>query len=394
MTGPGPQPDGSLSEVLPAVAGVLGVRFDRDGHDGAGQPGAALALPPARAVVVMLVDGLGDELLAERGGHAPFLRSLRRLPASGALSVGFPATTVASLGTLGTGLPPGSHGLVALDVLDPSRGVLFNELAWDQAVDPRTWQPSSTVFEGVAAAGLGVVRIGPGHFDGSGLTQAVQRGGRFVAAATLEKRVGEGLAAIASGAASLVYLYWGALDKAGHEHGCDSWQWAAELENVDRMVLQLAEGLPPDVLLVVTADHGMVDVPFGSRLDLARDPELSGGVRHVGGEPRALHLYCEPGAVDDVHATWAQRLGGAMDVRTRDDAVAAGWFGPVQPHVLPRIGDVVTAAVQPIAVVDSRTARVESLRLLGLHGSRTRAERIVPLLVSPGIGRRAATHRE
>lgn len=392
MTGTDPAPPPSLTEVLPAVARGLGLVIERpgSGSDGAAGDGGgtALRLPEARTVVVMLVDGLGDELLAERAGHAPFLRALRRLPASTTLGVGFPATTVASLGSLGTGLLPGGHGLVALDVLDPGRDRLFNELAWDEQVDPRAWQPQPTVFEQVAAAGRGVVRVGPRHFDGSGLTQAVQRGGRFVPAATLAGRVDVVLAAVRSGSAALAYLYWGELDKAGHEHGCGSWQWAHELEHVDREVQRLVEGLPPDVLLVLTADHGMVDVPFEARLDLAREPELAAGVRHVGGEPRALHLYCEPGAAADVQACWHERLGTVMDVRLREHAVAAGWFGPVQPRVLPRIGDVVTAATGQVAVVDSRTARPESLRLLGLHGSRTSAERLVPLLVTSGTGRR------
>jgi hypothetical protein len=292
---------------------------------------------------------------------------------------------VASLGTLGTGLPPGSHGLVALDVLDPARDRLFNELAWDPQVDPRRWQPQDTVFERVAAAGLGVVRVGPGHFDGSGLTQAVQRGGRFVAAGTLAQRVDAALGAIGSGAA-MVYLYWGELDKTGHEHGCGSWRWAGQLESIDTHLQRLADQLPADVLLAVTADHGMVDVPFASRLDVAAEPELAAGVRHLGGEPRALHLYCEPGAAADVRAAWSERLAGGMRVLLRDEAIERGWFGPVLPWVLPRIGDVVTAAEGPVAVVDSRTARPESLRLLGLHGSRTTAERVVPLLVGPGGG--------
>lgn len=385
MTGAEPEAPASLTEVMPAVAQVLGVRFERPGQQ---DPAGALQLPPARAVVVILVDGLGDLLLSERAGHAPFLRSLRRLPSSAALGVGFPATTVASLGSLGTGLPPGGHGLVALDVLDPARDRMFNELAWDEKVDPRSWQPQDTVFERVAASGLGVVRVGPGHFDGSGLTQAVQRGGRFVAAGTLAARADVVLAAIDSGTVSLAYLYWGELDKAGHERGCSSWQWANELESVDRTVQRLAESLPQDVLLVVTADHGMVDVPFAARLDVAHEPDLAAGVRHVGGEPRALHLYCEPGAAGDVQAAWSERLGAVMEVTSRGQAVAEGWFGAVRERVLPRIGDVVTAATGPVAVVDSRTARAESLRLLGLHGSRTDAERLVPLLVTTGAGRR------
>lgn len=374
-------PPVSLEEVLPAVSAALGAAV-RD---------PAVLLPPARSAVVVLVDGLGEQLLARRGGHAPFLRHLRATGEGDTLRLvgtsGFPSTTATSMGMLGTGLPPGGHGLVGVGVLDPDRDVLFSELAWDPAVDPRAWQPATTVFEQVARAGLDVVRIGPGYFDGSGLTEAVLRGGRFVAAGTLEARVAAAVQAVSVPGRQLVYLYWGEVDKVGHVHGCDSWQWGDELTATDHWIGRLVERTPSDTLVVITADHGMVDVPVDERVDVAAEPDLARGVRHVGGEPRAVHLYCAEGAADDVLAAWRARLGGRMELLPRNEAVRAGWFGPVVPRVLPRIGDVVGSAVGSSAVVDSRTARPELLRLIGLHGARSAAEQLVPLLVTFGARR-------
>lgn len=398
----GPDPvDGGLADVLPAVARALGVPVRDPG--GPDAPGADLALPEVTCAVVVLVDGLGDRLLAQRGGHAPFLRGLRADAARGngtvsarawTLSAGFPSTTATSMGTFGTGRLPGTHGLVGLDVLDPARDTLFNELAWDPQVDPHRWQPVPTVFEQVAAAGHDVVRIGPGYFDGSGLTEAALRGGRFVAADALADRVDAAVTAIEGTrrlrgrcAGCLVYLYWGDVDKAGHVYGCDSWEWGEAVGVVDAGIRELVSRLDRRTLVAVTADHGMVDVPLHERIDLAADPELGAGIRHVGGEPRALHLYCASGAAADVAATWRARLAGRMDVLTREEAIAAGWFGPVSPGVLPRIGDLVTAARGSFAVVDSRTARPELLRLIGLHGSRSPEEAHVPLLVTLGARR-------
>jgi hypothetical protein len=400
--------DGGLFDVLPSVARAIGVRL----RPSTTAPTVSMAgleadLPAATRAVVVLVDGLGDRLLAQRGGHAPFLRQLRGGVAGGGsglsadgrsgawtLSAGFPSTTATSMGTFGTGELPGAHGLVGLDVLDPDRDRLFNELAWDPQVDPRRWQPVPTVFEQVAAAGTEVVRIGPGYFDGSGLTEAALRGGRFVGASTLTDRIDAAVTAIegnrrlhGASAGCLVYLYWGDVDKAGHVHGCDSWEWGEAVGLVDAAIRDLVNRLDRRTLIAVTADHGMVDVPMHQRIDLASDPELAAGIRHVGGEPRALHLYCEPGHAADVAAVWRGRLDGRMDVLTRAEAVAAGWFGRVAPSVLPRIGDVVTAARDRFAVVDSRTARPELLRLIGLHGARTPEEAHVPLLVTLGSRR-------
>jgi len=122
---------------------------------------------------VVLVDGLGYELVRRRGGHAPFLRSL--LPAAYRITAGFPSTTATSMGTFGTGLPPGAHGLLGYEVLVPGEDRLVNELSWEDGPDPLAWQPEPTVFEVAQRDGVDVTRIGPGYFDGSGLTLAAVR---------------------------------------------------------------------------------------------------------------------------------------------------------------------------------------------------------------------------
>ena len=366
----------SLSRLLPAVTASLGVPVDERWQDG-----DLVDLPPARSSVVVLVDGLGERLLRRRSGHAPFLRGL--LPGAEPSSAGFPSTTATSMGSFGTGRTPGEHGLLGYEVLVPGEDRVFNELSWEDGPSPRMWQPSETVFAGAARQGIEVVRIGPGFFDGSGLTEAALRGGRFVAADTLAQRVDAALAALRAGPRTLVYLYWGDLDKVGHVHGCESWQWGDELEAIDAEMARLARSLPGDTSLHITADHGMVDVPLHHRLDLAHDAELDAGVRHLGGEARALQLYVEDGAVGDVLTTWRERLSGTAAVVSRDEAIAAGWFGGVTDVNAARIGDVIAAMTGQFAVVDSRRQRKQLLELLGLHGSLSADELAIPWLRVP-----------
>ncbi|MGZ4626156.1 MAG: alkaline phosphatase family protein [Kineosporiaceae bacterium] len=369
-----PAPD--LTDVLPSVAAALGLPVRGPGR---------LPLPAARSAVVVLVDGLGEELLARRGGHAPFLRSIRAgAGRATAVDCGFPSTTATSMGTFGTARRAGVHGLVGMNVLAPDLDVVFSELAWDPRVDPIDWQPEPTVFEDLVATGLPVVMIAPHYFDNSGLTRAALRGARFVAAHALDERVDAALAALATHPRVLVYLYWGEVDKTGHVHGCDSWEWGQQLERVDAELARLVRSVGPDVLVTITADHGMVDVPHDDRVDLADEPGLRSGLRHLGGEARALHLYCEPGAVNAVAATWRARLEPAMEIIKQAEAVRRGWFGPVAPRVVPRIGDLIAVAVGRIAVVDSQTARPELLRLIGQHGARTPQESLVPVLAVLG----------
>lgn len=377
----------SLAAVLPAVAGALG--HDLTTATGLTAAGcrAALDLPGADRVVVVLVDGLGLRNLAERGGHAPFLRGLlrERDERAATLTSSFPSTTAAGLSVLGTGTAPGRTGMLGYTQRDPATGRLASMVQWRDVGDPADVQREPTVFETLVAAGTQVTAPGPGKFAGSGMTQAALRGPAYVAAETFEQRVDATVAALrAPGAPQrLVYLYQGDVDKTGHGFGWDSWQWGDALESTDRELRRLLGGVPRGTLVVVTADHGQIRADLSTQWDVASDPELRSGVALVGGEPRALHVYAaEDADPADVARRWAGRLGEHAVVVSRERAVADGWFGPVAEHVLPAIGDVVVAMTGAATVVDSRVHSANARALPGVHGSLTPHEMLVPLLVA------------
>ncbi len=246
----------------------------------------------------------------------------------------------------------------------------------------REWQREPTVFERVHAAGVPVSSVGPARFAGSGLTEAALRGGGYRRAESLADRVDVAVEELMGPA--LVYLYWGDVDTTGHHHGVGSWQWGEAVGELDRELARLARLLPPRTLLLVTADHGMVDVDPAGRWDVATTPSLADGVELVAGEPRALHVHTRSSAPDAVAAAaarWRETLGRAAVVATRDVAVAAGWFGPVAEHVLPAIGDLVVAATG--RSTDRRLPDAER----GVPRPRRRAR-----LVHPAGDDRAAAH--
>ena len=363
-----------LDAVLPGVLGALGA----SGGDPAAT--ARLGLPAATRACVVLVDGLGWENLRERAGHASFLRPRLNDPATARpLTTTYPSTTAAAIGTFGTGAAPGRTAMLGYTVRDPASERLVGLVSWDGAPDPRSWQREAPLLEVAASGGLPVTSVGPARFAGSGMTVAALRGGAYVPAERLGDRVS--VAARALRAPGLVYLYWGDVDKVGHHEGWRSAAWGHAVEELDAELSLLARSLPAGTLLVVTADHGMVDVDPARRWDVATDPVLREDVALVGGEPRASHLYLEPGADPyAVAARWSAHLGDAALVGVREDVVAAGLFGPVAPHVLPVIGDVVVAATGRASVVDSRTQTPASLTLVGVHGSLTPAEMQIPLV--------------
>ncbi|WP_372728810.1 alkaline phosphatase family protein [Nocardioides sp.] len=359
----------SLGDVVPAVGLALGMPLDD-------RP-TSLVLPEAPAYVVLLIDGLGARLLQRYAHAAPYLSSLLVDQAPG--TAGVPSTTATSLTSLGTALSPGTHGLVGFTSRIPGTDRLLNALMWDHDIDPTQWQPNPTAFSRLQALGVTTTVVNKREFATSGLTRAAHRGADFVGA----DKVGERLAAAVTASTerpSLTYLYDGDLDWTGHRFGVTSSQWLQQLAMIDAEAEQLRETLPSSTRLLVIADHGMIDSPDDRRIDVDEHPALRDGVALLGGEARFRHVYCQQGAVADVAATWREFLGERATVLTRDEVIARGWFGAVAPGVLPRLGDVVVACADDTALMSSRDFPYE-MTLVGLHGSLTADEMLIPMLV-------------
>jgi hypothetical protein len=374
----------SVAEVLTSAAASLGVEGFTN----------TLGLPRASRVCVVLADGLGRNLLKQKSAHTPFLRSVMQ-SGQGEVPVWldstFPSTTAAALATFGTGLPPGQHGMVGYDVLDPAQDKVVNMLGnWDANVDPLAWQPHSTVFERAAESAT-VTTVSLPQFGNSPMTQAALRGGNFVSAVTSHARTAAAAEAMAAAGPALMYFYVNELDKAGHRYGCQSEQWEHQLEELDATVKRLSASLPAGTTILLTADHGMLDVPEPQRIDYAADPALIKGVRHTAGEPRMVHLYLDDpadhAARERLLTAWRARFGARVWAFSREDAMTAGLFGSVRPAVGPRIGDVMIAARDALALYDTRRVRPAAMEVVGQHGSLTKAEREVPLLCFPAEGK-------
>jgi hypothetical protein len=376
----------TLADVLPGAAAALGVPVGR--RDLPVDPlGLTEVLGGPRRVAVLLIDGLGADLVRAHADLAPTLAALGT--PVGDLSAPCPSTTPVSLATLGTGLPPGSHGILGFVTLVPGEGGAtgedrtLNHVQWADDPDPDVWQAQRTVFERAEAAGVPTTAVGPYAYAGSGLTRAVYRGATYTGAVSHGDLCALVLGALAATPRALVYGYIPELDLTGHVRGVDSPSWRAQLTFVDRVVEELVAGLPDDAALLVTADHGMLDVPAGTRVDLDEEPDLTDGVRLLAGEPRARYVHTEPGAEDDVLHRWREVLGHRAWVASREDAVASGIFGPVDDAVAARIGDVVALARGTWALTTPRLEPGPS-RLAAYHGSLTATELAIPLLTARG----------
>jgi hypothetical protein len=366
----------TLAEVVPAVVARLTGRPQDD------PLGLALA---GDRVVVLVVDGLGSRQLARRPGVAPLLSGL---PGDD-IDAAFPTTTVTSLASLGTGSPASQHGLVGYAFALPDHSQPLAPLGWRvglrgggfdarTVVVPEALVPDPTAFERAYAAGVATTVVLDPDFPDSGLSRAVLRGG--------ERRTGRGLrdvlglavdAVTSADGPAVAYAHHPLVDWAGHTDGACSEAWCDAVHDVDRVLREVRAGLGPDVTVLVTADHGMVDVPEPDVVELRDLPGLLDGVRVLAGEPRVRQLALEPDAdVEEVAARWRTALGERALVVPRSTALP--WFGPdPSPTAVAHIGELVVVARRGSMVhadVDPHGGRH-----LGQHGGPSRAERLVPL---------------
>jgi hypothetical protein len=349
----------------------------------AGDPAKnVLGLPETARACLLIIDGLGWELLRSHQAAAPFLSELAFN--SRQLTCGFPATTVTSLGSIGTALPPGAHGMLGYQVGVPGTGRLLNGLQWPKDIDPLAWQNKPTIFERATAAGVAAVHIAPRAFAESGLTRAVLRGSDYRPASSLGLLAAVAVDALQNSERALVSVYHGDLDGIGHVYGTNSAGWGYQLAHIDRLAEQIAGSVPMGTMLYVAADHGMVNVGPDDRVDADEIAELRAGVALLGGEPRARHVYAAPGAAADVLAAWREVLGERAWVVSREEAIKDGWFGQPDEALTDRIGDVVAAATGTTAIVASK-AEPKETALVGMHGSLTSAEQLIPMLAFPTL---------
>lgn len=370
-----------LSAVLPAVSAAIGHPVPTAIHHNPTKLCNALGFPHVSSAIVVLIDGLGYWNLAMRLGHAPYLRSLMNETVNQRpIATCAPSTTSAAMAVFGTGTCPGLTGMAGYTQLNPHTGKLSQLIQFTDAIPPSDLQRQPTVFEQLRDQGVRVTSCGLPKFKNSPLTEAALRGSDYIGAVTPRDRV---LATCkAAQTPGLTYLYIRDADKIGHGHGWDSEKWIATFERIDAQLALLKRSAPRGTLIIITADHGMIMADPEQRIDLAEEPLLQRGVRMVGGEPRAVMLYAEDAQETDlIAARWRDRLTDLATVRTRDEAIAQGLFGPVDTRIQPMLGDVIVTATHAVTIVDSRIQSDKATHLPSVHGSTSWLESDIPCLI-------------
>ena len=359
-------PDYSGANVRGLVPALLGPTPWSDLPDWIPEP-----VRSARQVVVLVLDGLGWDQLQVHHDLMPVLSSMT----GRSITTVAPTTTATALCSIVTGLTPGEHGLVGYRIV--LGGEILNVLRWSSDnQDRRRSHPPADVQPFPAFMGQPVPVISPAELQGSGFTEAHLRGSKPVgwrAASSIAVEVGRQLRA----GEPVVYAYYGGVDKIAHERGFGEF-YEAELRFADRLVAAVLDSLPAGSALMVTADHGQVQVG-DAIVHPSRD--LLAHVAMQSGEGRFRWLHAKRGASADLLAAARAEAEDVAWVVTREQVLDEHWFGPVvPPPVAARLGDVALVAFEPISFFDP--ADTGPFELECRHGSLTHAEVDVPLLAA------------
>ncbi|MBI3428646.1 MAG: alkaline phosphatase family protein [Actinobacteria bacterium] len=360
-----------LADITPSIFAGLGLS---DVYDSCG-----FGESPQGRDCLLLVDGLGADVIEKYGEFAPTLSRLTFFPP---ILTAFPTTTATSLTTLMTGTLPGTHGMLGYTVRVPrSGGRILNSLKWDERVDPRMWQPVPTLFERGSAVGITVSHVASRRYENTGFTQAAFRGATYRGANILPEMVEEAKNGLKR-APSFTYLYLNDLDVAGHSSGVGSEKWLLALAFVDHAVKTLLDQLPKGTRFWLTSDHGMVNVE--GKIILGHENSLLEGISLVAGEPRARHLYLEDrflkgSGPDEIAENWRTTLGESIEIYTRREAINANLFGLfISNDASDRMGDLIAFTRGGLILIDPLREKLESM-MVGHHGALTDAEKFVPL---------------
>ncbi|MBI3772012.1 MAG: alkaline phosphatase family protein [Gammaproteobacteria bacterium] len=339
----------------------------------------------ARNVVLLVVDGLGHDYLQGAGGMmaGQVARSLTSVA---------PPTTATAVTTFLTGVAPQQHGLTGWFVH-------FREVASVLAVLP--FQPR---LGGAALGQTGIsahqllghvpifdrmpvqsYSVSPAWIAESEFNRAHLGRAQLVPFQNLDDLITQiNRVVLSHDQRKYVYAYWAGFDGLAHEHGVGSFQVAEHFKRIDQGVARLRESMAgSDTLLLVTADHGFVDIAPENRIDINQHPQLRQMLSlPLCGEPRMAYCYVRTAQARDFESYVTEQLGHAVALFSSQQILEEGWFGLGAPHpeLLARLGDYVLVAKEGYALVQ-RLPHETPLRHIGFHGGVSRAEMLVPLVM-------------
>ena len=356
-----------------------------------------------RRVLLILVDALALHRLQRwmADGTAPVWQRLAQRGQLAALTSITPSTTSAALTSLWTGRSPAEHGVVGYELWLKEYGIVANMILHAPinyqndvgslsraGFKPEAYLAAPTLGTHLAAHGIRSYALQHRSIIRSGLSQMFFKDvdvQGFNTASDLwinlrhlvEARLAE---------RQYLWVYTGEVDHFSHFYHPDDERTAAEFAafslGFERLFLdKLSPAARKETLVLLTADHGMVATHKDPLYDAANHPGLT-RLLHImpTGEHRLMYLFTRPGQGTAVQDYYNQTWPGQFAFLDPAEAVAAGLFGPGQPHprLYDRLGDFIVAARQRAYLWWADKENI----LVGRHGGLVPEEMLVPLLAA------------
>lgn len=365
-----------------ALATIGGVDLTLDAPAGAIRD----AIGEAHHLVVVLADGLGVNLLE----GLPEESFLRRHLVMELRSV-FPSSTAPALTSLATGLWPGQHGLLGWFIYLADAGVQAVSLPFRERFTGRGlgeigltgatvfgWTPLLTSYQRQVRllmperiAGSVYTRSTAGRASPSGYRDL----GRAFEDLALSLQMARG--------ATYSYVYTAAIDSAVHSHGCDAPATRREVAALEAALQRLRERTTPDVKIVVSADHGAIDVSAVDKFVMEPDDACDRLLQAAPSvEPRAPVFHTRPGQTAAFAEVFREAYGDHFALLTADEVVNLGLLGPFAPSeaARQRLGDFMAVpAGREVLVYRADQGMSE---MTGFHGGMDPHEVRIPLIVA------------
>jgi len=376
------RPDYSGGSLVNLVASIVAARGGKALHPPLGNLRSG-ELRDARNLVLLIVDGLGDNYLARRGAGGELARRRRA-----SLTSVFPSTTASAITTSYTGRTPLEHGLTGWFTYFGEAGCVSAALPFKsrgdhlslarRGVTPEQVYVCSTIFESLNESCFVVTYK---EIVGSEYNVHHCRGAQRVAYETVDELVASIEAVVKSGAErKFIYAYWPVYDMVSHRYGSESAEAFEQLSKIDEAFGTLLKKIKgSDSMVIATADHGFIDVAPEESFELPAS--LAPLLRFpLCGERRVA--YCHVHSEDDFLKRAKDWLGERADVMPSRQLVDEGWFGPGTPHprFAERVGDVALVMRGRYTVKDWTPGESRHLHI-GNHGGTSDDEMLIPLIL-------------
>ena len=334
-----------------------------------------LRLPRVRHSLVILVDGLGLENLSDNKAYARFLNS--KLDSS--LRCEFPSTTATSLTGLATGVRSGQHGVIGYSVYSRELGLQRNLLTgWANRAEARDFKKKADLSTNSSVT---TSVIGPGQYAETGFTELTMSGARYLDAESLSERFDLALAISRQTSQSVTYLYVPELDQLAHRFGVQSSTWLEALEGLDSEISKFAAKLGNDTGVLLTADHGVLDIAHENHVYLDEFDWFVDSVASSAGDPRCNFIYLRSGMdAEFVFKLLSSQFGSLAYVCTHRNLEESGWVIRGDGTIDDYVPDLYLIWQKDYVGYDRRSAKPQHLKLIGQHGGITDRETRVPLV--------------